>query len=67
METLKFGRWRGTRLDKVPRSYLMWLVRQENIRPDLRVALKRRLGMPVAAPAVPVAADFKAAAAGDRA
>jgi len=62
MTTMPIGRYRGKPLDVVPKQYLRWLVQQHGVRPDLRIAIKRHLGIMVAPPA---ALDFKAAAAGD--
>lgn len=54
------GRYRGNALSDVPKQYLRWMVRQARVRPDLRITIKRHLGMPTAA-----VVDFKAAAAGE--
>jgi hypothetical protein len=59
---IPFGRYRGRPLNAVPRDYLRWLLRQPNVRPNLRIALKRELRI-LAAPAP--AFDFKRAAGGD--
>jgi uncharacterized protein (DUF3820 family) len=64
MTTMPFGRYGGTPLQDVPKQYLRWLLRQGNIRPDLRIAIKRQLGIAVAP--LPAVFDFKAAAAGER-
>ena len=64
MEKMPIGRYRGTSLAKVPRPYMLWLVRQPRIRPDLRLALKKRLGI-VTAPLLPATVDYKLMAAGD--
>jgi uncharacterized protein (DUF3820 family) len=65
MDVMPIGRYRGVPLAKVPRAYLSWLVRQPSVRPDLRVAIKKRLGIVTVAAAMPPVTDFKAAAAGD--
>jgi len=63
MTVMPLGRFKGTRFEDVPRSYCLWLLNQPGVRLDLRIALKRRLGMPAAPiPAVP---DFKMAQAGE--
>jgi hypothetical protein len=64
MTTMPYGRYRGIPIDIVPRTYLQWLLKQPNVRPDLQLSIKRRLGM-VVAPIPPAALDFKMAAAGD--
>jgi hypothetical protein len=59
--TMPVGRYRGRPLNAVPRDYLRWLLRQPNVRPSLRFAIKRQLGILGA----PAGFDFKMAAAGD--
>jgi len=62
--TMPTGRYRGKPLESVPKNYLRWLLRQPNVRPALRIGIKRALGIMVAP--LPAVYDFKAAAAGDR-
>lgn len=59
--TLRGGRYRGRRLDEVPRPYLLWLARRAQISPELRVAVRWHLGLIPA----PAGFDFKMAEAGD--
>jgi hypothetical protein len=61
--TMPFGRFKGFALTAIPKPYLTWLVRQPNIRPDLRAALSITLGS--IPPPTTTVRDFKAAAAGD--
>jgi hypothetical protein len=61
---MPIGRYKGKPLETVPKTYLRWLLRQGHVRPDLRIAVKRHLGIMTAPP--PSAFDFKMAAAGER-
>jgi uncharacterized protein (DUF3820 family) len=65
MTTMPTGRYRGLPIVDVPRTYRQWVLKQSNVRPDLRVSIKRSLGM-VVAPLPPAVPDFKMAAAGER-
>ncbi len=40
---LPFGRYRGLPLSKVPREYLMWVLRAVKLSEDLRVAVSEAL------------------------
>jgi hypothetical protein len=67
--TLKFGRYRNLPLDRVPRAYRIWMLRAGHLTPDLRISVKRSLGMaaaPQPAPAICPQAlpDFKMLQAG---
>jgi hypothetical protein len=62
MNSMLFGRYRGRSLTTIPKTYLRWLLTQPGVRPDLRTAIKHRLGIVTAPPILP---DFKRAAAGD--
>lgn len=41
IEKMTFGKWKGTALKDVPKDYFAWLLKQENIDPDLAASIRK--------------------------